>query len=115
VVAGDQLFEIGVQVEFFNGGDEGREQPDGKANPARSHEDVQPAAAAAVVSRAIIGALFEEPGPFLFADDAARPFRQQVRRQGVAGRAQFTADPYRRRQPRLQMQVAGSVVGRQRD
>ena len=39
----DKFFEIGMQVERFNGGLEGREQADGETDAARRLENIDPA------------------------------------------------------------------------
>ncbi len=104
-----------MQIKFLDGGLEGAQQADGKADTARGLEDVDAAAHATDGPGKVERAALKEVRPFFLTDDPAGHFEQRLGGQRFPAGAQRAADAQRRREPGFQVQVAGAVAVRRRD
>src|SRR5207248_10817369 len=105
----DQLLQVGMEVELFDGGLEGREQANGEANPARGVQDVDAAAHALNRFGQIARAALDETRPLVGRDERARHFQNGLGGNRLAYNAQSAANAHGRREAWFEMQVAGAL------
>ncbi len=110
---GDELFQVGMQIELFDGGLKGSQQPDGKADAPRCLQDVDAATDAANGPGQVSRTPFQKTRPVFFAEHLAGDFQETIGRKRLPDGTERAADPQRGRQTRFQVEIAGAVACRQ--
>jgi len=106
----DELFEIGMKVEFLDSGLERGKEPNGKADAASGLKDVQAAADPSDVFGEIGGAAFEKMLPLIVAKDAAGGVKEILRSDRIANGAQGATDAHRGRKRGFEVKIAGAFL-----
>src|SRR5262249_40521485 len=105
----DEFFEIGMEIERFNGGLKGRKQADGEADAARALQNVDATANAGNGAGKVRGTAFEKLRPLL-AENFVREAGENLRCDGFAGGVQGAANAERGGEAGFEVQIAGTLL-----
>src|ERR1044071_6225755 len=98
-----QLFEVRMQVKFFDRRLKRGQQPNRKTNPASGLQNIYPAANAMNGLGSIERALLQKARPLLFADELPSIFQQHPGGKGLTGSPQRASHTNGRGQAGFQM------------
>lgn len=106
----DEVFEVGVEVEFLDAGLEGGEQSNGQAETAAGLKDVDSAPDTSDGPGKVCGTAFEEVGPFMGAHQSLGDLEEGGWGDWVAAGLQGAADAEGGGEAGFEVQVTGALL-----